>query len=203
MDALIQSTVSFLAILNPFALCLYLVGLMEDLEAREFLRVLASACLIAFGAFYLTALGGEQVLGKWMQVEPEAMRVFGGVIFFVVGYNYVVKGYRATEILRGSMQNLPSAIALPFMIGAGTITQSILVGKRHTWLGSLGVLVVGLVVTFAVVTVFHFARLNMRGSREAVFDRWVNIIARLNGLIIGAISTEMVITGVHALWRAS
>ena len=203
MDAFLRDLIPFLAILNPFALSLYLAGVMEELTARQFLHVLLGACGISIVVFSLCALAGETMLVDWLGVRPSALRVFGGMIFFVVGYNYVLRGYRATEMLRGSAQALPSAIALPFMIGAGTITQSILIGKQHASPVVIALLAVGVGVSFGFVMAFKWLRDRMRGPREQVFDRYINILARLNGLVIGAVSTDMVVTGLHELWRAT
>ncbi len=198
-----QSLIPFLAILNPFALCLYLLAIMAELDVRQFTRVLVGACLIAWASFAVCAVAGEPVLVGGLGVRPEALRIFGGIIFFIVAYNYVVRGYKAAEVLRGSMEELPSAIALPFMIGAGTITQSMLIGKRHTHLAAIGLLALGIAVTFVVVLGFKLIRDRMTGPRERLFERYVNILARANGLIIGAISTEMVVGGIHDLWQGA
>ena len=47
MDTFAGSVVSFLAILNPFALCLYLEGVVDELEPRQFARLLVLASLIS------------------------------------------------------------------------------------------------------------------------------------------------------------
>jgi len=194
------SLVPFLAILNPFALCLYLAGLMETLPARNFIRVLAGACVISLAVFAIFALSGERLLVDWLGIHPQALRAFGGLIFLIVGYNYVVRGYKATEILRGSLEDLPSAVALPFMIGAGTITQSILIGKSNGPGQTLFVLALGVSITFLVVMAFKFIRDHVKGPKEKVFERYINILARINGLLIGAISTEMIVSGLRDLW---
>jgi multiple antibiotic resistance protein len=143
---------------------------------------------------------GEPILVDFLDVRPEALRIFGGVIFFVVAHNYVIRGYKATEILRGSLEELPSAIALPFMIGAGTITQAILLGKRHGPYFSIFLLFLGLCVCFLVVITFKLIRDGLKEKREKVFERYINILSRINGLLIGAISTEMVVSGIRKLW---
>lgn len=201
IEAIQQSVVPFLAILNPFALCLYLSGVMEDLKLGEFLRVLLGACLLSLAVFSVFALSGDYLLSEVLGVEPEAMRTFGGLIFLIVGYEYVTKGYRAAVALRGSLDELPSAIALPFMIGAGTITQSILVGKQHSATGAVAVLIAGIGVALLIVTGFKMLRDHMTGGRERLFLRYVNIMARINGLLIGAISIDMIISGIHGLWN--
>jgi multiple antibiotic resistance protein len=200
MGMIFNSLLPFLAILNPFALCLYLAGVMDDLESRSFTKVLFWASLISLVVFWLFAILGERLLVDVLGVRPEALRIFGGVIFFVVAYNYVTKGYRAAEVLRGSLEELPSAIALPFMIGAGTITQAILLGKKHGSYLSMFLLFVGLCICFFVVVSFKLIRDWLKDVREKVFERYVNILSRINGLLIGAISTEMVVSGVRRLW---
>ena len=200
MQEIWSSLVPFIAILNPFALCLYLVGVMDDLERPDFTRVLIWACAISLATFLPFALAGERLLADVLGVQAGALRAFGGIIFLIVGCNYVVKGYRTTEALRGSLRELPSAIALPFMIGGGTITQAILVGKRHSPLVSAAVLFVGVAVCFVVVITFKAIRDHMHGDKERIFDRYVNIMVRINGLMIGAISVDMVISGVRSLW---
>lgn len=201
MDSFGGNLSAFLAILNPFALCLYLVGVVEDLDLRSFISVLVRACVLSLVVFWLFTVFGERLLTNVLHVTPEAMRAFSGVIFFMVGYTYVVKGFRAMELLRGSLDELPSAIALPYMIGAGTITQSVLTGKNLAMPWAMGVVLAGVLVSFVVVVCFKIVHDRMHGSREAVFYRYVNILARLNGLLIGAISVEMVVNGLRGLWR--
>lgn len=203
MDSFAHSLTAFLAILNPFALCLYLAGVMQDLSSRDFYRVLLRAAGLSLVVFWVFSLSGEELLTAVLGVRTAAMRAFGGVVFFMVGYNYVARGYRTTEMLRGSLDELPSAIALPFMIGAGTITQAILIGRLHGKLAGAGVLLAGMVVAVAIIVAFKKIRDHMHGVRERVFDRYVNTLARANGLLIGAISTEMVVSGVHHLWVVS
>jgi small neutral amino acid transporter SnatA (MarC family) len=201
METFYEALVSFLAILNPFALCLYLEDVMAKLERKGFVRVLGSACLFALVVFWLFAYGGEPFLRRVLRVRPEALRVFGGMIFLVVGYNYAVKGYRTAELLRGSLEELPAAIAMPLMIGAGTITQSILIGKALPMWEWMLVLGIGVAASFGIVVAFKVIRDHVRARREALFDRYVAVLARINGLVIGAISVNMIVTGLHALWE--
>ena len=201
MPEIVRSLIGFLAILNPFALCLYVGGMTSDLSAPRFLKVMLSACAVSFIVFAVFALAGEPLLVDGLSIHPGAMRAFGGLVFLVVAYKYVMIGYRAAEQLRGSLEGLSSAIALPFMIGAGTITQSILIGKRHAAATAVTILLAGIAVTFIIVLAFKVISGRVKGRREAVFERYVNILARINGLIIGAISIEMIVFGLQSVWN--
>jgi len=196
----LKAVLSFLAILNPFALCLYLMPVMEDLDKKTFVRVIGRAAGISALVFILFALGGEPLLRNVLNIRPNALRVFGGVIFFVWGYAYVTKGYRAVVAFRGDLEDLPSEIALPFMIGAGTITQAILIGKQHPGYTSIPILLLGMAFALSVVILFKAIRDRLRVSHGRIFDRYVNTLSRLNGLVIGALSAEMIIVGVRSIW---
>ncbi|MGW8256933.1 MAG: MarC family protein, partial [Thermoguttaceae bacterium] len=196
----LRSVVAFLAILNPFALSLYLANLMDDLDKKQFFNILFQASLISLLVFFLFAWCGEPLLIDFLGVQPSALRVFGGIIFVIVAFNYVTQGYKATIFLRGDIKGLPSSIALPFMIGAGTITQAILTGKHHKPSWALLIIVCTLVASFIVVAAFKIIQDHMSGPRERVFQRYVDILARLNGLIIGAISVDMITEGLKQLW---
>jgi multiple antibiotic resistance protein len=174
---------------------------MEDLETSNFFKVLCGASVISLAVFSVFVLFGEPLLVVVLGVRPEALRIFGGVIFAIVGYNYVVKGHRATQVLRGNIDELPSEIALPFMIGAGTITQSILIGKRHTTGTAFLIVLTVIVLSFFIVMTFKFVRDKLAGTKEKVFDKYVNILSRINGLIIGAVSTDMIVSGMQKLWN--
>lgn len=197
---MVDELIPFLAILNPFALCLYLEDSMHELDFGEFARVAAGASGISLFTFWVCALGGRPLLVDGLGVMPAALRLFGGVIFFVVAYNYVMKGHEATAELRGSVRNFPSAIALPFMIGAGTITQAIFIGEHLPWLMGLLVILLGIVITFGILLSFKLIGDHLKRSRERVFYRYVDTVARLNGLIIGAISAQMMVLSMHDLW---
>ena len=200
MNNVAGNLIPFLAILNPFALCLYLTAVMDDLESRAFFRVLLRASVISLVVFWVFALVGEPLLVTVLDLRTESLRIFGGIIFFIIGYNYVMRGYKAAEVLRGTLEDLPSAIALPYMIGAGTITQAILVGKKHSVQISMFILLLGIAVAFVLVVGFKVLRDHMTKRNKPVFNRYVNILSRINGLLIGAISTQMVVSGVRALW---
>ncbi len=200
MHDIFRNGVAFLAILNPFALCLYLMGAMDDLNAKTFFRVLFQASLVSYLVFILFAWLGESFLLA-LRVDPSALRLFGGLIFLAIAYKYVSTGYRAVEMLRGSLEELPSTIAVPFMIGAGTITQAILIGKKHDMLLSSTILLTTLVVSFGIVAVFYVIRMALRKKLERVFERYVNMLARINGLLIGAISVSMIVDGIVGLMQ--
>lgn len=197
---ILSELLPFLVILNPFALCLYLEDAVHELDQRSFMRTVGAASAISVVTFWTFALGGRPLLVRTLGVQPEALRLFGGLIFLVIAYDYVRKGHLATAELRGSLRHFPSAIAFPYMIGAGTITQSILVGEHVSTLPTILILLIGVAIAFIVLVVFKVATDHLKKRRENLFYHYMDIMARLNGLIIGAVSTQMIVFGARALW---
>ncbi len=196
---MIELLLSFIVILNPFALCLYLAGIIEELDSKNFLRVLSIASLISYIVFAVFSLFGDKLLITVFSVRTEALRCFGGIVFLIVAYNYVTKGSKAAIVLRGDIEELPSQIAVPFMIGAGTITQSILIGKKTNSITSVIILLLAVAISTLFVLVFKQIRDRITDQNIKIFDIYVNILSRINGLIIGAISIEMIVRGISGL----
>ena len=58
----------------------------------------------------------------------ESFQIFGGLIFLVIGYRYVFEGADTIGVMRGAPNHLAGTIAMPFMIGPGTISASVITG---------------------------------------------------------------------------
>ncbi|MFW5755581.1 MAG: MarC family protein, partial [Tangfeifania sp.] len=76
-------------------------------------------CLVFF-------LSGDFIFRRVFQIEFESFRIFGGIIIFSYAHFFIVKGQRALIMIKENLDDLASEIALPFMVGAGTISLSIL-----------------------------------------------------------------------------
>lgn len=200
MGRISEDLVAFIVIVNPFALSLYLTGVMDDLSTGDFYRVLAWASFLSLGIFVVFASFGEWIIIDFLAVDPDALRIFGGLIIAVVAYGYVIRGYKSLELLRGSLEELPSAIAVPFMVGAGSLTKSILLGRNHALLTSWVIIFAGVVLSFVVVLLFKTLRDHIRKAYEKVFDRYVSMLSRMNGLLLGAVSMDMIVTGIRDVW---
>ena len=125
MTDFLRSSVLLLVLLNPFLLIIYLIDVVEKLDRSEFTRVLVRAGLIATAVFWLFAILGDAVFSDVLQAEFASFQIFGGVVFLLIGLQFVFRGPTAVEILRGESRHLTGAIAMPILIGPGTISASV------------------------------------------------------------------------------
>src|SRR6056297_1476511 len=119
---MIAHIVAFLAMLNPFALFLYLEPLRKDLSHQSFRQVFIKATAISYAISLVFLLTGDFIFQQVFQIHFEAFRVFGGIIIFSLAYLFIIKGQKAFIQTKANLDDLASEIALPFMVGSGTIS---------------------------------------------------------------------------------
>lgn len=198
---MLSNIIAFLVMLNPFAMFLYLLPVMEELSNRDFMKVLFKASAISFGIFAAFMGVGDILFQHVFQINFESFRIFGGIIIFSFAYIFIVKGNKAFIHMKESLDDLASEIALPFMVGAGTLSLSIVLGHHFSFMEGVFALLVVLSVNYFAILLIK----NLRGSISSrkfriAFDKNMQILLRLNGFFIGAIGINMILTGVKGLF---
>lgn len=200
---MLESVTSIVVMINPFALFLYLRPVMADLSRIHFQQVLLRATLISFVVFFIFMLSGDTIFTEVLNVRFHSFRMFGGIVIFSFAYLFIVKGEGALISTREDLTELASGIALPFMVGAGTISLVILMGKNlGLGMGTLGlVLVLG--ITYGNIMVLKRIREDIPNPGfQVAFDKLMAIFLRINGFFLGAIGVDMVVTSAMGLYES-
>ena len=197
----IHSFALFFSLLNPFLMSIYMVGMIRNSEAKVFNRALIQGCVIAFVVFMLFAGGGETIFSKYLNVRFEAFQIFGGLIFLVIGYRYVFQGADTIGEMRGAPEHLAGTIAMPFMIGPGTISAAVVTGIGLPIGGAALIIAFTLAITCSLLILMKFAHDHLRYKHAKYIDRYVDIVGRLSALLIGTIAIDMIITGIVGVIR--
>lgn len=198
---MLESILSFLVMLNPIGLFLYLSPIRRELTQKKFMTVMFKATFISF-AIYLVFL----VLGDWafktlFNIYFDSFRIFGGIIIFSFAYLFLVKGQRAFLHMREDLDDLASDIALPFMVGAGTISLTILLNQKVNMGEGIMILVFALLVNFFVIMFLNWIRERIPTKRLRIaYDKNMHIFMRLNAFFMGAIGVNMIVEGVINLF---
>jgi len=200
MDIAIAYAVSFLAMLNPFALFIYLMPVMRELDEKDFMKVLLRASFISFIIFYIFSFGGEFIFEDILQIRFESFRIFGGVVLFTFAFMYIVHGRKSLIELKENLNDLANEIALPFMVGAGTISLAILIGYKFLVVKTSIILAGIMGVNFFAIVILMYIRKALSVRMKVAFDKMMEMSLRLNGFFVGAIGLNMIITGVDNLY---
>lgn len=197
----LNSIALLLLLLNPFLLILYLLDLVQELDGPTFLNILVRAGAISTGVFIVFALLGHLVFEQVLQARFESFQVFGGIVFLLIGLKFVFSGPEAIKTMRGRPEFIAGSIALPIMIGPGTVSASIVAGSRLP-----GPLAVAAIVFSVATTVLCMSLLKkihdwVRPRNELIIERYVEIMGRVAALVVGTYSIEMIMTGLSH-WTA-
>jgi multiple antibiotic resistance protein len=129
-------------------------------------------------------------------VEFASFQVFGGVVFLLIGIRFVFTGADSIRATRGKPEHLAGSIAMPFMIGPGTVSASVVIGARHTLPTAFSVIVLTLALTVLLVIAIKFAHDFMKERNARLVDRYMEVVGRVSALLIGTIAVEMIFEGV-------
>jgi small neutral amino acid transporter SnatA (MarC family) len=205
----VSSALLMFALLNPFLMSVYLLDLITDLPRAVFVRVLVRGALISAVVFSVFAWGGDAVFSDVLQVRFASFQVFGGIIFLTIGVRFVFSGADAMRAVRGQPEHIAGSIAMPLMIGPGTVSASVVVGARLPVPDSVLVIFATLAVTVALVAAIKLAHDRLKAKNARLVDRYIEIVGRLSALLIGTFAVEMIFEGVGAWledpapqWRA-
>jgi len=107
----------------------------------------------------------------------------------------VFSGADAMRSVRGQPEHVAGSIAMPFMIGPGTVSASVVIGARLPVPNAAAVIFLTLVLTVALVTAIKLAHDYVKERNARIIDRYVEVVGRLSALLIGTIAVEMIFEG--------
>lgn len=201
MDPYAKSFLLLVTLLNPFMMSIYLLELIHQLKTAQFARVLARGALIAGIVFASFAWTGDALFAQYLQVRFASFQVFGGVIFLLIGIRFVFEGVRTMTVLRGPVEHIAGSIAMPFMVGPGTVSASIVAGARLPVLGAIAVIAAALVVTVLFVLLLKVAHDRLKEKNAGLTDRYIEVVGRVSALVIGTFAIEMIMDGITTWLR--
>ena len=184
-----------LIILNPLLLIVYVTTLVQELHRKAFASVMIRGALIATPIFAAFALLGDFVFETFLQAEFASFQIFGGVMFLIVGINFMLKGDKAMIPLRGPVRTAATSIAMPVLVGPASVSASVIIGKVLSPL--LAVLAVILAVGISISVMIGLKSLHdwVKPRSEWLVERYIDIAGRLVAFVVGTYAVEMIMKG--------
>jgi len=196
MDPFIKSLALFLVLFNPFLMSIYLLDLIQDLNRNTFFKVLSRASIISAVVFMLFAWGGEAIFTDILQVKFEAFLIFGGIIIFLIAIDMVFTGSESIRRMRGGdPARLSGSIAMPFMIGPGTISASVLAGNSLSLPMAITVIILSLILTVLMLMGLKHVFDIVKVRHTDLLERYIDITGRAGALLTGTIGVQMMLQG--------
>jgi multiple antibiotic resistance protein len=190
IDTFVQTSLYFLALINPASKVLILSSVQPPYSKQELLEVSTRATLAALLILILLSAVGHFLLKVVFQVEIYSLQVAGGIVLFIIGLTAVRKGrFYEQDPQTPSIDISIVPLAAPLIAGPGTITAAISFSSTH------GVSITILSLITAVMINFFIMLSSLWIGKTLERFRVFGPLIRITGLIVAAVAVQMVLTG--------
>ncbi len=191
---------SFFTLLNPLGTMPIYLSMTNDLSEKERTYTARKAVLVAFFALLFFAFAG-QLIFRFFGISVDSLRVVGGIIFFLMGFDMLQARLVRTQIDPNYKKEYIADIsvtplAIPMICGPGAITNAIVLMEDANTLEKkitmIAAIAVNCVITFiGLYSAARFVKfLGETGNK---------ILMRLVGLIVMVIAVEFFFAGLKPL----
>jgi len=185
-------------LLNPFLLGLYLQDIIRELSFRTFAGVVLRASLISGTVFVAFGISGDRIFSDLFHVRFAAFQIFGGIVFLLIGIHYVLYGGRALKTWRGDPDYLAGTVAMPFMIGPGTISASVIIGAQMSMQSTIISIATAVFLAAVAIILLKYIHDVLKKKKEALVYRYIEVTGRIMSLFVGTYAIEMILQGLEA-----
>ena len=177
-------------ILDPLGNIPVFLSLLKGLPPARQRRVLARELLIALGVLMLFLWGGQYLLDV-MHLRQESVSIAGGIILFLIGLRMI---FPPRDGIMGEMpegEPFIVPIAIPMIAGPSGMAAVMLLGSQEP--GRMGEWSLALVIAWVATAAILFLAPSLQ---KLLGNRALTAIERLMGMVIVAISVQMLLDGI-------
>ena len=198
---LITAFVTLFVVIDPIGLAPMFVALTSGADTAHRRAIALRSCTIAVGLLTVFGLAGESIL-TFVGISMPAFQIAGGILLFLTALEMLFE--RRSQRRRGQSANAsdPSVfpLATPLIGGPGAMaTMILLTGQADGVAALIWIHVVMFAVVLVVLAFFLAAPLMER----ALGDTGINVVTRLLGMLLAALSVQFVLDGIAGIGLAS
>jgi len=136
-----------------------------------------------------------------LQVRFLSFMIFGGITFLIIGIRMILGIGAPVESLRPYKTEVSGAIAMPFIVGPGTITVSVLTGSRLGYVEGALAIALGLAMAIGALLILKKIFDFVHNRSEVYVSRYMDIAGRVTALFTGSFAIELILKGIER-WAA-
>ena len=200
MDNLLEfgllSFTTLFTMVNPLGVMPVYTTMTSRLPSREARQVAIKAVLTAFLTLILFAFTGQFIF-DFFQISIHSLRIVGGVIFFMTGYDMLqarlIRTKADTETTNEFVEDISiTPLAIPLICGPGAITVAIvMMSDADTMLQKI--ILVSSIILVLLITLIIL--LSARKIIKRLGDSGNKVLMRIMGLIVMVIAVEFMFGG--------
>ncbi|MFP4328976.1 MAG: MarC family protein [Paracoccaceae bacterium] len=198
---LVTAFTTLFVVIDPIGLAPLFVALTQGMTGAERRAIALRACGVAVAVLTLFAVFGEAVLG-FVGISMPAFRIAGGILLFLTALDMLFerRARRREDQTEGDQPD-PSVfpLAIPLIAGPGAIASVILLTGQQPGVAGLAWVIGVMVSVVAAVFLLFLAG----GLIERALGRvGINVVTRLLGMLLAALSVQFVLDGLQAFGLA-
>ncbi|MFS8138460.1 MAG: MarC family protein [Thermomonas sp.] len=182
-------------ILDPLGNIPVFLGLMKGMPPARQRVVIVRELLIALVVLMLFLWGGQYAL-TLMHLRQESVSIAGGIVLFLIGLRMIFPSPHGLmgDVPEGEPFIVP--LAIPMIAGPSGMAAVMLLGSQEP--GRMGEWMLALVIAWGITATILFS--------ATYLERWLGTrvltaIERLMGMVIVAISVQMLMDGIASFLR--
>lgn len=200
------AALSLLPMVDPFGNMPIFAALTDELPKQAVRRVAIKANLVALIGILFFGFAGRSVFGVF-GITLDGLRIVGGVIFFVMGYDMLQARLARTKVsdpmTDADKSNIDDVaitpLGIPLVCGPGAMTSAMLLMAKAD--GPL--LKVGFVLgTLAVLGFGTFCFIGANQIARVIGTSGTRVILRLMGLLLMVMAVESFFAGLTPIMRS-
>ena len=184
-------------ILDPLGNIPVFLSLLKNLDPSRQRRVIVRELLIALVVLMLFLWGGQYAL-ELMHLRQESVSIAGGIVLFLIGLRMIFPSPH------GLMGDLPEGepfivpMAIPMIAGPSGMAAVMLLGSQEP--ARMGDWMLALTIAWVATAVILFSATYLQ---KWLGTRALTAIERLMGMVIVAISVQMLLDGIASYLQAA
>ena len=184
-------------ILDPLGNIPVFLSLLKGLPPARQRRILVRELLIALRVLMLFLWGGQHAL-ELMHLRQESVSIAGGIVLFLIGLRMIFPSPH------GLMGDLPEGepfivpMAIPMIAGPSGMAAVMLLGSQEP--ARMGDWMLALTIAWVATAVILFSATYLQ---KWLGTRALTAIERLMGMVIVAISVQMLLDGIASYLQAA
>ncbi len=205
---IVKIILAFLVLINPFSALTLFLDLTRGYSSADRRRFARISSLTVFITVLFFTLAGELLL-RALGISIGSFQVAGGILVLLIAINMMngegnpVKPDQENVDFDDSVESIGSTaaavvpLAIPMMVGPGGISTVIIYSAQVTdWHQKLAIIIAGL-----MISVFCYLALTAAARISRILgDTGLNIISRIMGMLLAAVSIEILVSGLRTIF---
>lgn len=203
MAFFITAFTTMFVVIDPFGTTPVFVALTQDMDAATRRKIAIRSCLTAVFILVAFAAFGEAVLG-FIGISMPAFKVAGGALLFLTALDMLFERRNKRRENRAEEEEHPDPsvfpLAIPLIAGPGSIATIILLAGQNPGIQGIAAACAVMLAVMLVVFVFFLAG----GLIARILGKTgLNVLTRLLGMLLAALSVQFILDGLKAFGFAS